>query len=306
MSIKDYFSFTKSEKRGVIVLLTILGIVLLSFPFVDYIKNEGKPDFSVFENEIIAFEQQLEQQKEDKQASKNKLAFLDTIQFFDFDPNTINDEEWKKLGFKDWQIKTINNYKYKGGNWKTKSDVARIFGLDSIHFEKLYPYILLPEELEQKNFYSDKKSFKKKNYDNNNYEPKAPTFVDINLADTTEFKELKGIGSAYAKRIVAYRTSLGGFVAKEQLREVWGISEETYQKILPYLQLSSNKINKININTAEVDELKSHPYIKWKIANAIVKYRQANGKYQSLEDLNQLHLLNEATIKKITPYIKVE
>lgn len=306
MSWKDYFSFTKNEKRGVIVLLAILGFILMSFPFVDYLKKQENPDFSMFEEEIIAFEQQLEQQKEEKHNSKNKLAFLDTIQFFDFNPNTIQDEEWKKLGFKDWQIKTINNYKSKGGYWKTKSDVARIYGLDSIHFEKLYPYILLPEELEQKDFYSDKNTFKNKKYDNNNYEPKAPTIVDINFADTTVFKQLKGIGSAYAKRIVAYRTSLGGFIAKEQLREVWGISEETYQKILPYLQLSTKKISKININTADVDALKTHPYIQWKIANAIVKYRKANGKYQSLEDLNKLHLLDEATIKKITPYLVVE
>ena len=306
MSWKDYFSFTKNEKRGVIVLLAILGFILMSFPFVDYLKKQDNPDFSMFEEEIIAFEQQLEYQKEEKHNSKNKLAFLDTIQFFDFNPNTIQDEEWKKLGFKDWQIKTINNYKSKRGYWKTKSDVARIYGLESIHFEKLYPYILLPEELEQKDFYSDKNTFKNKKYDNNNYEPKTPTIVDINFADTTEFKQLKGIGSAYAKRIVAYRTSLGGFIAKEQLREVWGISEETYQKILPYLQLSTKKISKININTADVDALKTHPYIQWKIANAIVKYRKANGKYQSLEDLNKLHLLDEATIKKITPYLVVE
>ncbi len=114
MNIKDYFSFTKSEKRGVIVLLIILLLILFSFPFVDYLKQQNTPDFTEYENAILAFEKALEEQKEQqKQAYQQKDKQALTITLFDFNPNTISDEEWKQLGFRDWQIKTINNYKLK-------------------------------------------------------------------------------------------------------------------------------------------------------------------------------------------------
>jgi len=116
---------------------------------------------------------------------------------------------------------------------------------------------------------------------------------------------IKGIGPVYSSRIIKYRDLLGGFIAKEQLKEVWGFSEETYQIALPQIVVS-DRVQKININKATAEVLKQHPYINWKIANAIEKYRKANGSYKSVADLNKLHLLDKATIEKISPYLTVE
>jgi competence ComEA-like helix-hairpin-helix protein len=63
--------------------------------------------------------------------------------------------------------------------------------------------------------------------------------IDINRADTTEWKRLKGIGSVLSKRIVKYRDKCGGFKSIEQLRKIYGLSEETYQSILPHLKMDS-------------------------------------------------------------------
>jgi competence protein ComEA len=304
MSIKDYFSFTKSEKRGVIVLLIILLLILFSFPFVDYLKQQSTPDFTAYENAILAFEKELnEQEKEQKQAyqQSNKQAL--SITLFDFDPNTISDEEWKQLGFRDWQIKIINNYKAKGGNWKVKADIKKIYGISDKHYKLLFPHILLPETIEKTNYQNDKpvkKSVENK-FEKKDYSQK----IDINTADSAMLTNIKGIGPAYSGRIIKYRDLLGGFIAKEQLKEVWGLSEETYQMALPQIVVS-DKVQKININKATADVLKQHPYINWKIANAIEKYRKANGSYKSVADLNKLHLLDKATLEKISPYLRVE
>ncbi|MBL1232318.1 MAG: helix-hairpin-helix domain-containing protein [Flavobacteriales bacterium] len=304
MSIKEYFSFTKSEKRGVIVLLIILLLILFSFPFVDYLKQQNTPDFMEYEDAILAFEKELnEQENEQNQAyqQKNKQAL--SITLFDFDPNTISDEEWKQLGFRDWQIKIINNYKAKGGNWKIKADVKKIYGISDKHYELLFPHILLPETIEKTNYQYDKpvkKSVENK-FEKKDYSQK----IDINTADSAMLTNIKGIGPAYSSRIIKYRDLLGGFIAKEQLKEVWGLSEETYQIALPQIVVS-DRVQKININKATADVLKQHPYINWKIANAIEKYRKANGSYKSVADLNKLHLLDKATIEKISPYLGVE
>lgn len=63
--------------------------------------------------------------------------------------------------------------------------------------------------------------------------------IDINRADTSEWKRLRGIGSVLSKRIVKYRDKCGGFKSVEQLRKIYGLSEETYQSILPHLKMES-------------------------------------------------------------------
>lgn len=304
MNINDYFSFTQGEKRGVVLFLSIILLLLISFPLLDFLKQDEKPDFSEFEAAINEFEkkQNLEKPVTENPSQTNEND-LTNIEFFAFNPNAITDEEWKKLGFKDWQIKTINNYKAKGGSWKTKGDVLRIYGIDTAHYQQLKPYIQLPEKIDYtpKEYPAyEKKSFPKTEYAKKDYTIK----VDINSADTTELKQLKGIGIGYAKRIIKYREELGGFINTQQLSEVWGLQPETLEKCLPQVIISIN-IKKININTATADELKKHPYIKWKIANAIEKYRKANGKYKSLDDLKKIHLLDEETINKIKPYLTI-
>ena len=90
---------------------------------------------------------------------------------------------------------------------------------------------------------------------------KTDEMVELNSADTTRLKMLRGIGSGYAKMIVAYREKLGGFYKAEQLLEVYKFPDETYQKIKHQLSVDTTLIRKIKINEATVKELKSHPYI---------------------------------------------
>jgi len=75
----------------------------------------------------------------------------------------------------------------------------------------------------------------------NNYTKKKSSFsydtvrVELNSADTTELKRLRGIGSVLSARIVKYRNKLGGFSSVEDLKNVYGLSDETYQSILPHV-----------------------------------------------------------------------
>lgn len=369
MSIKDYFAFTRGEKRGAVVLLLLIAILIAAQFFTSIFNTNKQTDFSEFENAINQFEKEL------KEKSKYKSQKL-SIKLFEFNPNTISDSEWQKLGFKDWQIKTINNYKAKGGNWKTKSDVAKIYGLDSSHFEQLKPYILLPNNFDYKPPYSKSKernlpitlfefnpntisksqwkklgfkdwqiktifnykskggSWKTKNdvskiygLSEEHYQKLEPYIllpiekgnstktskkdytkkVNINSANATELTSLKGIFSEkYALIIIKYRKSLGGFIKKEQLLEVWNMNKETYNGFLSQIEIGTKKPKQININNASLDDLKIHPYIDWSTANAIIKYRKANGKYKSIEDIKKIHLISNELYRKIAPYLKIK
>ena len=130
--------------------------------------------------------------------------------------------------------------------------------------------------------------------------------VEINSADTSEFKSLKGIGSYYAKRIVKYRAALGGFSSVEQIKEVYGIQVEVVDQNLDRLTIDIESIEKININTCQTLDLKKHPYINWNIANSIVQIRKNHAPYKSVEEIKKSDLVNDEIYRTIAPYLKIE
>ena len=137
---------------------------------------------------------------------------------------------------------------------------------------------------------------------------KTDEMVELNSADTTRLKQLRGIGSGYAKMIVSYREILGGFYKAEQLLEVYKFPDETYQKIKNQLQVDTTLIRKIKVNTATVKELKAHPYISYYQALSIVENRelQVEMRYNCLYDMVVDEDLKEEDILKVAPYFSFE
>ena len=100
---------------------------------------------------------------------------------------------------------------------------------------------------------------------------------------------------------------MGGFVSLDQLNEVWGLSPETKASILPrFQQIEKLEVVKININSASEELLKSHPYIEWRIASQLVKYRTNHGAFQKIEDIQELVLIDRELFDKLAPYLTVE
>jgi competence ComEA-like helix-hairpin-helix protein len=130
--------------------------------------------------------------------------------------------------------------------------------------------------------------------------------IDINIADTTAFIALPGIGSKLAARIINFREKLGGFYSVDQIGEVYGLADSVFQKLRQYLQLNDGVVKKININTATIDELKTHPYIKYNIANAIIAYRNAHGPFMKTEDIKKIMIIEEVQYIRIAPYLSLE
>lgn len=135
------------------------------------------------------------------------------------------------------------------------------------------------------------------------YPPRERLSFELNSADTLDLQQLRGIGPAFARRIVKYRAALGGFVCKEQLQEVYGLPPETYRQIAPCLTLDTSHIRKLNPNTATLNELKRHPYLDYYQARAIVDYRERGHAYRHVSDLLLVSLLTDSVVNRLAPYL---
>lgn len=106
-----------------------------------------------------------------------------------------------------------------------------------------------------------------------------------------------------AGRIVRYRERLGGFARIGQLREIEGMTDENYRRILQQIWVDSSKIQKIDINFALPLQLRDHPYLPERVLNRLLKYRQLKGGWRSIRDLTEQHIISEQQAEKLSPYL---
>jgi DNA uptake protein ComE-like DNA-binding protein len=129
--------------------------------------------------------------------------------------------------------------------------------------------------------------------------------LNINTASEKDLLGIKGLGPYFAKAILKYKAELGGFVRKSQLMEIFKMSNESYDKIAPYLTINPSDVRAININEATVEELNAHPYLNWGQANSIVKMRMQKARFKDINEIKQSHLIDEETYEKLIPYLSI-
>ncbi|MBI5858481.1 MAG: helix-hairpin-helix domain-containing protein [Sphingobacteriales bacterium] len=314
----DYLTFNRRDRIAIVV---ILSLILLIFILPDFFLKQTSSKQTNNDTAWIASLKKLEK-KETENGNNEFNRFNDdnssNYQYdrplkdyrsakgtlFYFDPNTLSTEGWQKLGLRDKTIHTIQNYLSKGGHFRKPEDLQKIYGLFPNEYERIAPYIKIADVVETGN----------KEFTNMPVTENQPTktytsrysVIDINTADTTAFISLPGIGSKLAVRIINFREKLGGFYSISQVGETFGLPDSTFQKIKQYLKLENAAVKKININTATIDELKAHPYIKWSIANPIVAYRNEHGLFTKIEDIKKVMAVTEEIYTKIFPYLTTQ
>ena len=134
--------------------------------------------------------------------------------------------------------------------------------------------------------------------------PKVEIIIqDLNLATAEDLQMVKGIGPAYSERIIKYRNLLGGFADSSQLREVYGLTNETIDKLYGYFQIQS-EVHQLDLNTDSIKHLARHPYISYDLARIIINYRKQHGDILTSEDLSKIKALDEGTFLRLKPYLK--
>lgn len=315
-TVKDYFTFSARERNGLLIMFFVALIIFLFPRYYPQKKVSVTNTKNAFQKELAQLKIVVDSSNGNKSYQRNE-SYVDYSQpklnehtnnlkreLFDFDPNTLDANGWKKLGIREKTINTIQNFLAKGYKFRQPQDIKKIYGLRQEEAERLIPYIHISQKASSANA-SFANSGNAANTGNSSIEIKRTKIIEINTADTTAFISLPGIGSKLAARIIKFREKLGGFTSVNQLGETYGIPDSTFQKIKPYLQCSHLNLKKININTADINALRAHPYLRWNIANAIINYRQQHGKFESVSDIRKIDIITDETFNKIAPYLVV-
>ena len=212
---------------------------------------------------------------------------------FAFDPNNADESTWILLGLSKKTAQMIVRYREKGGKFRKKEDLSRIYSLSDADYQRLAPYINIPEAPP---FQSQKKE---KPF---SHSQPADLIVDVNKASAEEWETLRGIGPGYAGRILKFREKLGGFYAIDQVGDTYGLPDSVFQRIKPHLTLSPI-FRPIEINSATEEDLASHPYISKKQAHVILLFRENHNGFKGLEDLKPIRVLPDTTLQKLAPYL---
>ena len=307
---KDWLALSKREQKGFIVLSILLFLLIVfyfSIPFIFHPDNTSVSD-------------DLLQAWIDSTKKLNHPSETTAGPLFYFDPNTIKINKLEELGVKGAALINWLKFRESGQKFRKPEDIMKVHSLDPALGQELIKYARTSKGPFHVNYSrkpetsgtQSKKSasdtpvqYVKTKHAENNKE-RTPLIIEINSADSADFFMLKGIGPVLSARIVAYRKALGGFFSADQLKEVYGMPEETVEKNLYLLTVDTTKIKTINVNKASLRQLKAHPYINFYMAKAIVEYRKDNYPVKNINEILSLEKIKNKHKRFLEKYLTVK
>lgn len=301
---KDFFYYSKSERRAIIVLLAVALVLSTVLVGRKYLMPAHVLPVLTEDEEIKSFLSHLSMKDS---LYREKSVFHDirplpqAAVLRPFDPNKADSSTFRSLGLPSFVVRNILRYREKGGIFHTPESFARIYGLSEASFLKLKPYIVIDVQ-------SSVSTSLKEERDTADFVPVRSdkyaegTVIDLNLADTASLKRIPGIGRGLAGMIVNYRKRLGGFYAVTQLQEIPYLDAELNH----WFVVKNPQLEKLRVNRAGLDELRSHPYMDFYKARAILEYRRKRGNIKGLSQLSMMEEFAEKDLERLLPYLSFD
>ena len=281
---------SKRNRRGVIALV-VFSIIIIFLPRIAQLFNSDIV-LDVSTEDVQAFEKA---KKNFQNKKRNYYTKYEKKKRFSappkkFNPNDYSAEDWINLGLSEKQVAVL--LKFTKNGIRSNEDLKRIFVISDELYALIKDSTFYPERL-------------KVEYLPKVFEEKKIQKIEINSASVEELEKLKGIGPFFAKQIIKYRDRLGGFASKEQILEVWKMTIETYDKLIPQIEIDKSKIRKLKINVVTPEELKNHPYLNWSQVNSIIKMRAQRTNFNNINEIQESKLIDAETFEKLIPYLSL-
>lgn len=293
--LNNYFGFNKQQRNGLLVLSLIsfaLLLVRLIYPY--FI---GQSNIEIKNLPLIERKLDSSYQASQKHFTGNFSDDNAELNLFVFDPNTVNATQLQQLGFKEKTIKTFLKFRDKGFVFKQKADLKKVYGISAKFYSQLEPYILINNT---SNFDDKNEDKTKTTLTNVVIKNQTKIKVELNSADSLALLDLDGVGPAFAKRILKYRSLLGGFVAVEQLKEVYGFTDEMFEKLKPFTTVNSGLVKKLDLNKDDFKTINKHPYLSYELTKTLFDWRRKT----NITATNLKDIINDDSVyNKLLPYL---
>lgn len=267
----NYFVFSNSEKKGIFIFVCVLFLMTLFYMVMPYFFINEKYDFTEFKKELEA-----------KKGISEKRDF----QLFNFNPNLISRDSLLLLGLSSKQSFNIVNYRKKVGQFKSEKDFRKIYSIEDSLANVLAPYLTFSNNRSKQKVASISKN-------------RNDSLFNFNPNSVSEYElESLGLSSGQAKTLINFKQKGGKFYKKEDLKKIYSISDELYNKLEPYISIErdENEISIIELNSATKEQLKKIRGIGEKTAERLIVYRTQLGGYSNLNQLDDVYGL-DSTIK---------
>jgi DNA uptake protein ComE-like DNA-binding protein len=293
--LRSFTGFTTREKTGLIGLLLMLLLLLCIRCLMHYAARPAADakEQARLEAAWIAFREKHKVTETETDVAETDATATATL--FYFDPNTLDSEGFRRLGLTAKTTRLLLNWRRKGKHFYAKEDLKPLYTLTPEAYARLEPYIAIAATTPPWQSHSFQ----------NNYAP-LPATIDLNRTDSAMLVRLNGIGPTLAHKIVERRKALGGYLRYEQLMEVYRFSDTVFAMLKGKLVIDAGAVKKLSLNNANFDQLKMHPYIGERTARNIILFREGLKRFENIEQLRQVPLMNEEIYRKIAPYFVLE
>lgn len=269
---QSYFTFTKSQRRGIFALLALIITIQALYFVVDF---DGLTPPSPENQQWLALQSEIDSLKSEQRNAKPTI--------YPFNPNFITDFKGYRLGMSVAEIDRLHQFRKLNKYVNSAAEFQSVTKVSDSLLLSISPYFKFPDWVTNK----QQSQTKYKAYEP--YKKEKPKPKDINLATADDLIKVYGIGAALSERILKQREILGGFVNIDQVADVWGLSDEVVASVKQQFYVSAiPDVKKIAINNATIKELSAFPYFRYALAKQIVTYRSMNGDIKGSADLRKI------------------
>lgn len=318
--MNDYFYFTKRERNGMLLLIGLSLLFLVLPGIMQQFRTVEKYEFQEFKQ--LMAEAKIDISAERKIASKESIN-LSLLNPQPIDPNLADKQAFLNLGLSPKLVKTILNYRSKGGDYSTPENLRKVYGMTDSDFQRILPYLIFtpnPKQVTKKQPIAIAVS-----------QPtlKIPSVViqvpTQKFNPNTIAKEgllSLGLPEKIVDRMIKFRNAGGQFFQPEELKKVYGMKEEWVEQLLPWMEVikkkrgtpaeielrkkkTKKKENPItDINKANFEDWQKLWGVGNYYADKIMDYREKLGGFIAVEQILEIKELPDSVKQSILPALR--
>ncbi|MDN6310463.1 MAG: helix-hairpin-helix domain-containing protein [Psychroflexus sp.] len=291
MKLNSHFVMSKTDRNGVLIFIVILLLICGGL----YFQNQKLPADDFFEID---------------QSSQKRMNFLvDSLKkeqnkpyvqrIYPFNPNFITDEKSYRLEMTPDEYERLQAYRDTDQWINSTERFQKVTEVSDAWIKKYASYFKFPDWVVKQR--EEKQSRNTKVVSLSQQAKK-----DLNTVQQTDLVQISGVGETLSRRILRYRSKIGGFRGDIQLKDIYGLPAEVEAKLLAQMTVKSGETDaRLNINTASVIELTEVPYFDYELAREINTFIKLRGGIESFEELSKIEAFKAYQIPQLKLYLKL-